>query len=123
MGRGTILVVDDEEVVSEMISEMLIAVGYTVKIVSSGAAAVTLYKTDSSRINLVVLDILMPGMNGFETYDRLKEINPSIKVIFSSGYSSDEQTHRILRTDKQYFLQKPFTLTELSEVIRKAIEP
>lgn len=121
MGQGTILVVDDEQLIAGMLTEMLTILGYTVETVSSGQQAVALYQIDFSGINLVILDILMPGMSGLETYQLLKAINPAIKVVFSSGYSSDESIKRILRADNQHFLQKPFALAELSELISKVI--
>ncbi len=121
MGQGTILVVDDEQVISDMLTEILSILGYTVKTASSGKSALEIYQADFSRIDLVILDILMPGLSGLETYDLLKEINPAINVVFSSGYSSDESIEQILRTDNQHFLQKPFAVAELSALVDKLI--
>jgi CheY-like chemotaxis protein len=101
--------------------QTIAALGYSVKTASSGAEAIALDQVDPNDIDLVVLDMIMLGLGGLETYARLKEINPNIKVIFSSGYSSDGQTELILNSHKQHFIQKPFTLEEMSNVLRKAM--
>jgi DNA-binding NtrC family response regulator len=66
---------------------------------------------------MVVLDMIMPHTSGFETYNRLKEINPQVKVLLSSGYSDKGQAGEIVARDKQSFIQKPFDLSQLSQKI------
>ncbi len=73
------------------------------------------YRKNKDRIDLVILDMIMPEMDGGETYDRLKEINPAIKVLLSSGYSIDGQAEEILDRGCDGFIQKPFGLEELSQ--------
>jgi len=72
-------------------------------------------------IDLVILDMIMPSMGGGETYDRLKEIHPTIKVLLSSGYSIDGQATEILKRGCDGFIQKPFTMKELSKAIREVL--
>ncbi len=76
-----------------------------------------LYKKLQDKINLVVLDIVMPDMGGAEVYDRLKEINPDVKVLLSSGYSIDDQASDILERGCDDFIQKPFSLKAMSDKI------
>ena len=120
-GQGLILVVDDEKVVTDMVTKMLTSLGYAVKTAADGDEAVALYQVERDKINLVVLDIILPGISGLEIYARLKKINPQVKVIFSSGFSSDAQTEKILQADQQQFLQKPFNLEQLSQMIQNAM--
>ncbi|MBW2001802.1 MAG: response regulator, partial [Deltaproteobacteria bacterium] len=71
--------------------------------------------------DLVILDMIMPGMGGGETYDRMKEIHPTIKVLLSSGYSINGQAKEILKRGCDGFLQKPFTLAEVAKAIREVM--
>ena len=70
---------------------------------------------------MVILDMVMPDIGGSEAYDRMKEINPNVKVLFASGYSIDGQAAEILKRGCEGFIQKPFTLNQLSESIRKVL--
>jgi len=74
------------------------------------------------RIDIVVLDLIMPDMGGGEVYDRIKEINPKVRVLLSSGYSIDGQANEILRRGCDAFIQKPFNMKELSGRIREVLE-
>jgi two-component system, cell cycle sensor histidine kinase and response regulator CckA len=116
-GSGTIFLVDDEGLVIDVGSRMLNSLGYRVIAARSGRQAVEIYTLRSEEIDLVVLDMIMPEMSGFETYGRLKKINPAIKVLLSSGYSKEGQTSEILARDKQSFIKKPFDLGQLSQAI------
>jgi CheY-like chemotaxis protein len=71
---------------------------------------------------MVLLDMVMPDMGGGETYDRMKEINPDIKVLLSSGYSIDGQAKEILERGCNSFIRKPFNMKQLSRVIRKILD-
>jgi len=120
-GMETILLVDDEEMILEVGQELLKALGYQVHTARSGAEAVELFKEQKDSIDLVILDMIMPGMGGGEAHDRLKEINPDLKVLLSSGYSIDGQAHEIMERGCNGFIQKPFNLTELSAKIREIL--
>jgi CheY-like chemotaxis protein len=89
----------------------------------SGQRAINLYKKNTDKIDLVIMDMIMPGMGGGETFDHLKEIDPDIKVLLSSGYSINGQASEILERGCDGFIQKPFNMSQLSEKIQGIITP
>jgi two-component system cell cycle sensor histidine kinase/response regulator CckA len=117
-GTGTILLIDDEEMIIKVGEELLQELGYNVIAARSGEEAVKLYNKNRDKIDLVVMDMIMPGMGGGETFDRLKAVNPDVKVLLSSGYSINGQASKILERGCDGFIQKPFNLNQLSEKIR-----
>ena len=121
-GKETILIVDDQDMILDVGKQMLDAFGYEVLIANSGTKAVDVYTTDKERIDLVILDMIMPGVSGGQTYDRLKEINPDVKVLLSSGYSIDGQAREILQRGCNGFIQKPFSMNELSKKLREVLD-
>jgi len=121
-GTETVLLVDDEEMIVDVGNEMLTALGYDVMIARNGKQAVTLYEENKNKIDMVILDLIMPDMGGGEVYDRLKEINPKVKVLLSSGYSIDGQANKILERGCDGFIQKPFSIREVSEKLRDILE-
>ena len=114
-GSGTILIVDDEEMVLDVGVRVLKKLGYTVLESNNGRNAVELYAKVQDKIDLVILDIVMPDMGGGDVYDRLKEINPDVKVLLSSGYSIDDQAREIMERGCDGFIQKPFSVKSMSE--------
>jgi two-component system cell cycle sensor histidine kinase/response regulator CckA len=114
-GHGTILLVDDEDVILDVGRKMLERLGYQVIVAENGMQAEELYQERYQDIDMVILDMIMPVMSGFETYNRLKMINPKIKVLLSSGYSKKGQASEIVARDQQDFIQKPFDLAQLSQ--------
>ena len=120
-GTETILLADDEDMIVEIGSRMLKKLGYKVLIARSGKEAVDIYKSNKDNIDIVLLDMIMPLMGGGETYDRMKEINPNIKVLLSSGYSIDGQAAEILKRGCDGFIQKPFNLKEVSQRIQEIL--
>ncbi|MCK4388723.1 MAG: PAS domain S-box protein [Desulfobacterales bacterium] len=119
---GTVLLVDDEEVILEVGQELLEAMGYRVLLARHGKKAIEVYKKHQDEIDLVLLDMVMPNMGGGETYDRMKEINPDIKVLLSSGFSIDGEATEILERGCNGFIQKPFTIKDLCGKIEKILE-
>lgn len=117
-GRGTVLLVDDEEMILEVGRMMLEKLGYRVLTAGSGRDAVDLYRKEREEIDLIVLDMIMPGMGGGETYDQLKAIDPDVAVLLSSGYSIDGQAKEILDRGCSGFIQKPFAMDELSRKVK-----
>ena len=115
-----ILLIDDEELLCEMAKEMLESYGYIVTAFSNVLDALEFYKKSFDAIDIVILDLIMPLKSGKETFFELKKINPFVKVIISSGYSSDGEAQTILNNGARGFIQKPFILTELIETIDKA---
>ena len=121
MGTGTILLIDDEEMIIKVGQELLQELGYEVLSARSGREAIELYQRNPDKIDLVIMDMIMPGMGGGETFDRLKRINRDIKVLLSSGYSINGQASKILERGCDGFIQKPFNLIQLSDKIRGII--
>jgi len=120
-GTETILIVDDEEIIIDVSPEMLTELGYEVLTARSGEEALEQYRINRDKIDLVILDMIMPDMGGGETYDRLKQIDPKIMVLLSSGYSIDGQATDILKRGCNGFIQKPFNLEILSKKIREIL--
>ena len=120
-GSGTILLIDDEEMIIKVGEELLQELGYKVLAARSGQGAINLYKKNADKIDLVIMDMIMPGMGGGETFDHLKEIDPDIKVLLSSGYSINGQASEILKRGCDGFIQKPFNINQLSEKIQGII--
>ncbi len=118
----TVLLVDDEETILNVGKEMLEALGHRVFTASGGEEALAVYREKKDVIDVVVLDMVMPSMGGGETYDRLRVINPSIRVILSSGYSMNDQTSKIIERGANDFIQKPFNIRDLSQKIRDVLD-
>ncbi len=121
-GTETILIVDDEQMNLDVSKEILELFGYTVHTASSGTEALALYDGKKEEIGLILLDMIMPGMSGGETYDRMKELNPDIRVILCSGYSIDGDARKIMDRGCNGFIQKPFNLSDLSRKIREVLD-
>jgi len=105
----TILVIDDEEVIRAMIGEMLRRQGYEVVFAANGIEAIDIFESEHSNIDLVILDMIMPYQNGKETFVGLKEIDPRVKVLLTSGYSVDGMTQEIMQMGAKGFIKKPFS--------------
>ena len=120
-GEGGILLVDDEDVITDVGKEILELLGYRVFIAKSGKEAIEIYNARRGEIDLVILDMIMPGMGGSETFDVLKSINHRIKVILSSGYSIDVRPIKMLERGCDGFIQKPYSMNTLSQKIREVL--
>jgi PAS domain S-box-containing protein len=121
-GTETVLLVDDEAGILEVGKKWLEEMGYEVMLAKSGKEAVELYGTYEDAIDLVILDMIMPEMGGGEAYDRIKEMNPDVKVLLSSGYTIDGQATAILERGCNGFIQKPFDMKALSLEIRDILD-
>jgi PAS domain S-box-containing protein len=117
-----VLIIDDEEAVRDIIMEMLIELGYTPATCENGEEAIEYYKQHFHEIDLVVIDLIMPKLNGHDCFIELKKLNPDIKAIVASGYSADGGVNKILSEGALAFIQKPFEVKELSQVVYKAID-
>jgi PAS domain S-box-containing protein len=114
---GVILIADDEDLVLEVGVNFLDRLGYTSLTAGNGYEAVEVYKKNRDVINLVIMDMIMPHMGGGQAYDNIKKINPDVKVLLSSSYSIDGQAQEILDRGCDGFIQKPFSMKELSSKI------
>lgn len=124
MGNGieNVLLVDDEEIVIGVGKQMLERLGYNVVTAKNGQEAVDFHTNNPGGVDLVLLDMIMPGMEAGDTFDQLKAINPAIKVILSSGYSLDQKATEILNRGCNGFIQKPFNMKGLQEKIDEVVK-
>ncbi len=121
-GQETVLLVDDEDMIIDVGTRMLRKLGYKVFTARDGKEAITIFKKHQDKIDLIVLDMIMPQMGGGETFDRIKKIKPDVKVLLSSGFSINGQASEILNRGCNSFIQKPFNLQKLSQNIRAILE-
>jgi CheY-like chemotaxis protein len=121
-GRETILIVDDEDMIRSLVKDILASKGYNVMAAPDGGSAVALYQEQWHSIDLVILDMIMPGMGGRETMEKLKQINPGVRAILSTGYSEDDRARDLMALGVKVFLQKPYRTEELSTAVRKVLD-
>jgi two-component system, cell cycle sensor histidine kinase and response regulator CckA len=121
-GSGTILIVDDEEMILEVGRAMLEKLGYRVIAANSGEQAIDVVRRAGDELDMVVLDLIMPGMNGGKAFNAIRQIHPDIPVMLSSGYSMNGQAEEIMKQGCNGFIQKPFNLSDLSQKIRDIMD-
>jgi PAS domain S-box-containing protein len=121
-GHSQILLVDDHKVIRDVTSRMLSSLGYTVTTAADGKEALQYYRTNRDRIDLVILDMVMPRMSAEECFGEIRKINPDVKVVLSTGYVNNHRVQEILDQGMAGFVQKPYQLEELSKVVEKALE-
>jgi DNA-binding NtrC family response regulator len=115
--KRTILIVDDEQVVLDVEALMLEKMGFNTLKANSPEQAYQIYQVEKDNIDLVILDMIMPGDNGAEAYQKLKKINSGIKVLVSSGFWKDINVKEILSDRQNRFIQKPFKFEEFNEKV------
>ncbi len=121
-GSGNILVVEDEDMVMDVSSAMLKAMGYHVLGARTGNGAIEILRACADHIDLVLLDIGLPDMGGEKVYSHIKEINPDTKVVVCSGYAMEGPVQEIMDAGAQGFIQKPFSIATLSSRIKEVLE-
>jgi CheY-like chemotaxis protein len=121
LGTGTILVVDDEEVVRRLASRILEECGYTVLTAANGEEGASIFGSLEGNVDLVLLDLMMPVLSGRETYYRLREIRPDVRVLLSSGFRDDLRVKELLAAGVVAFLDKPYTLESLARAVDAAL--
>jgi PAS domain S-box-containing protein len=122
-GKGeTVLLVEDEAMMRELVRDMLVRLGYDVLAADSPAQALKLAAAEEKRISLLLSDVIMPGMNGRELSELLREMMPGLPSLFMSGYTADVIAHQGILEEGFRFLQKPFAITDLSKAIRRALD-
>jgi PAS domain S-box-containing protein len=121
-GSETILIVDDEELIRQLGADILEDVGYKILLAAGGEEAIQIYQENRKEIALVILDMVMPGLGGKETILKLKEIDSKIKVLLSSGYSTNEGVGEILKEGVGGFIQKPYRDEELIGKVREILD-
>nr|WP_319495552.1 response regulator [uncultured Desulfobacter sp.] len=121
-GRETVLIVDDEDEVREVGVSLLDALGYQVFQARNGEQCLELIIKHPGKIMLVILDLIMPVMDGKETFHRIQELDPGIKILISSGVNMDEETKELICDSSHDFLQKPFSMDRFSKAIRRILD-
>jgi PAS domain S-box-containing protein len=121
-GEGTILVIEDEEPLMKMFRQILEMLGYRVLQARTGKEAVEIARTFDGDIDLALLDIKLPDMEGGRVYPLIMEVRPNLKVIVCSGYSIEGPAQEILDAGAQAFIQKPFSISTLAEKLKEVLE-
>ncbi len=120
-GSPKVLLIDDDETVRNVTTALLENLGYTVLCAKSGAEGIDLYKTHQQEISLVMLDLVMPEMNGEDTFFNLRKINPDATVLIISGFDAEESVAGLIEAGAAGFLQKPFQLNPLAKALQRAL--
>lgn len=120
-GRGSVLVIDDEEVVRQVAARMLKSLGYQAICLGAARDAIDYYARRRRDIDLVLVDLIMPDMDGGAVFRELTQINPKARVVLTSGYSQDAAVDAMIEAGARAFLQKPYRLNQLSEVLTTAL--
>jgi len=121
-GRETVLIVDDEPAVLEIAAEALERSGYKPITASNGEEALYLFANGPNEIDLVLLDLGMPGMGGLKALEHLLKLDPGAKVVVSSGYAAEDKRRESLKRGARRFISKPYHLDDLLEVIREVLD-
>ena len=116
-GKGNILIIDDEQAIGEVAVELLKEIGYTPTYINSAAKAIEYFKKNHGSVDAVILDIIMPKMNGLDVFRELKRLNPKVRVIIASGYSDEKQDALLMEEGATVFVNKPYSLSELSTAL------
>lgn len=120
-GTGLVLIIDDEENVRYVTTQIVKSIGYDVIVAKSGKEGINIFKERSKEISVVILDVIMPEMGGKDTYIGLMKVDPKLCVLISSGYSINDEIIDILDLGANEFIQKPFSMKELSVGINNAL--
>ena len=115
--KKRVLVVEDERVVGVMTKAMLESLGYVPLLSTDGAEAIKTFEAQSDEIAFIMLDLVLPDMDGAQLYRRLRAMDPELKCIVSSGYLAEEPVRRLLDAGADDFIQKPFKLAELKQKV------
>jgi CheY-like chemotaxis protein len=113
-----VLLVEDEPLVRDAARRALAALGYTVLAAADGVEAVELFRAQHADIDVVLLDMVMPRMGGRATYRALREIDPDVRVVLTTGYARNEEAEGILELGVRHLLEKPYRVEALAEILR-----
>jgi nitrogen-specific signal transduction histidine kinase/CheY-like chemotaxis protein len=120
-GSGRLLLVDDEQVIRHVGAHMLENLGYEPVVLSSAQEAIDYYRQHGAEVDLVIIDVSMPDMNGYQCFRALREIDPAVRAILSSGYTQDAKVQDAMADGICGFVQKPYRVGDLSEAIQRAM--
>lgn len=120
--QGHILIIDDEPLIGKVAGKLLESCGYSVSIFNDSQQAINSFPHLNPAPQVVILDMIMPGMNGTEVFRKIRSLNPETRIIISSGYSMNDETQNLIKEGAVAFLQKPFLKAQLEETVEKAIK-
>lgn len=115
--KQLVLIIDDEEAVREAVSDILGFTGIGVLTAVDGVSGIDLFRANQHKIDLVLLDLSMPGLNGADTFQELRKIDPTVKVVLSSGFDEAEATRQFVGQGLAGFLQKPYNMKNLVQKV------
>ena len=121
-GTETILIVDDQETIWDFLIEALQKLGYSVLLAEDGEDAVEIYRNNPGEIDLVLLDMVMPRLDGPEAFRRIRAFDPQARILLSSGFVSEEDVRELLQAGACGFLPKPHRLPVVCRAIREALD-
>jgi len=121
-GNGTLLIVDDEEMIHETLTGMLENLNYNIISAKNGKEAVEIFKEKQSELDAIIMDIQMPEMDGVEAAQKILTIDPEACIIFTSGYANDKRLSELKKLDQGFFLKKPYKIGVLADIIKRALE-
>ena len=121
-GTETILILEDEEMLQELLKTMLEINGYRVVTASDGEEGIEVYRKNQKEIAVVLSDLGLPKLGGFEAFLKMKEINPAIKTVIASGYFEPAQKVDMLKADIKDFVQKPYKPSEVLKILREVLD-
>ncbi|NOY68469.1 MAG: PAS domain S-box protein [Deltaproteobacteria bacterium] len=121
-GTETILLVEDEQDILDIGKEMLEAMGYTVITANSGNQAISIFKADHGKIDMVILDLMLPDKSGGEVFSEIKAVRPDVRALLASGFAKNGKAAELLAAGCRGFIQKPYNISQLSSAIRKILD-
>ena len=121
-GKGKILIVDDEQVLREMTRTILESFGYEILMAENGRKALEVIAGNPSAIDMVLLDMIMPGLTCKETIKGIQNRAPALKILLTSGFSEDKRIRELMDMGVEEFIRKPFTLQKLTEAVKRIME-
>ena len=119
--RDAILIIDDEEIVREILLEVMEVANFQAYCAKTGKDGIDIFLQNKKKIKLVLLDLVMPGLSGIETYKKLLKLDPQIKIILMSGYPDKEALNNVNLPESQEFIQKPFSVQEVISLVRQSL--
>ncbi|GEM_PF-2344782 len=122
IGNETILVIDDEPHIRTILKALLTKLGYEVLLASEGREAIEIVKSKHGQIDLILLDVVMPGMSGLDVFEAIKTLQPNSKVIISTGYAKEETVSDMIRNGAEALVRKPYRAATISRAIRQVLD-
>jgi two-component system cell cycle sensor histidine kinase/response regulator CckA len=119
-GAGTILLVDDEEIIRRSVRRVLVRLGYEVELAANGLEALEVIRSRRRELSLVILDLLMPVMNGEEAFHKIRAFDPDLPILIASGYAREDKVEELLAAGAKGFVEKPFDLAKIAEEVKLA---